>query len=468
MYNYRRATIDRDSNHLNEPLLKHSRIDIIGASWLLPMSVAPDDSESQSIVIENGAIAFQDGRIIDIGDYESLLETHANSAHEAHHDFLDEHILLPGLINNHGHLAMTLLRGYADDLALSTWLESHIWPAEAEWVSDDFVLDGSMLAMAEMLLSGTTTATDMYFFPEASAKAAQLSGIRTNIFFPVMEFPSAWGSGPDEYLEKGLALRDLYKQEPLINIGLGPHAPYTVSDQSFEKVAMYSAELDAPLQIHLHETEKEILDSIEQYGCRPLERLKNLGVLNQHSQLVHATQLTDSEIESIKTLGSSVIHCPQSNLKLASGFAPISKLRDKGVPIGIGTDSAASNNSLDLFEEIRTSALINKYLSGDAAASTSYTALYEATMGGAQASGLAQQIGSLETGKLADFIAVDTANIRMQPMHNPISQLVHTAAGHAINHSWVQGNKLVDNGELTQVDPSELIDKAQHWRQKMA
>ncbi len=448
--------------------MKQDAIEVVGASWVIPMTESPEEQDLQPTIIENGAVAMRDGKIVEVGDYASIIEQHSLEQTASSHTFFDDQILLPGLINCHGHMAMSLLRGYADDLNLQNWLEDHIWPAEARLVSETFVYDGAQLAIAEMLLTGTTTASDMYFYPESTAKAAAEAGIRCNIFFPILEFPSAWGGGPQEYLEKGLALRDTYKQSTAISIGLGPHAPYTVSNASFEKAVMYSEELDAPIQTHLHETAREIEDSIKEHGCRPIERLQQLGALGANTQLVHMTQTSEQDLAILKTQGCSVIHCPHSNLKLASGFPPVSALQRANIALGFGTDGAASNNSLDLFETLRISALVGKHLDEDAASNSSYRALYQATKGGAIAAGLENLTGSLDIGKQADLITVNTRNIGMQPLHNPVSQLVHTAAGKAVSNVWVSGKQLVSEGELIHQDAQELVEKAQRWQRTIS
>ena len=449
-----------------------SNLTLIGARWLLTMGAEPFSPDSHqaeaSSCIENGAVAFSDGVIVDVGDFESLREKYLARELSFSSEFFDDHILMPGLINNHGHLAMSLLRGYADDLALDSWLQDHIWPAEAQWVSPEFVRDGSSLAMAEMLLSGTTTFGDMYFFPEECARTAEVIGMRGNLYFPILEFPSAWASNADEYLEKGLELHDTYRHSELISIGFGPHAPYTVSDQSFEKVAMYSAELDAQVQVHLHETSKEIEDSLKEFDCRPFERLSKLGLIGSRTQVVHATQLDDNEISQIADSGCSIIHCPSSNMKLASGFPPISKILEANIPLGLGSDSAASNNSLDLFEEARLSTLVSKLNDMNAASFPRYSALYAATKGGALAAGIEQTTGSIEVGKKADIIAIDTLRVGLQPIHNPFSQILNTAAGNAVNHVWVNGELVVSNKQLTRVDSQDIIETAQAWQSRLA
>ena len=463
---------------LTEPAVKDSSTQLIGARWLLTMAASPSASAETASLIENGGVVVRNGVITEVGDFDSLnnqLREQSHSDNQNHTDhlgfesnFLEEHILLPGLINNHGHLAMSLLRGYADDTPLQTWLQDHIWPAESKFVSSEFVRDGSLLAMTEMLLSGTTTFADMYFFPEECAEAAEVAGMRANIFFPVLEFPSAWGSGADDYLEKGLALHDRYKNMSLINIGFGPHAPYTVSNGTFEKVAMYSAELEAAIQTHLHETANEIQESIAEHGCRPIMRLKELGVLGSRTQTVHMTQIENEEIDILANVGGSVIHCPSSNLKLASGFPPLQKMLNAGLAVGLGTDGAASNNTLDLLEEARLSSLVSKFINKDASCYSCYQALYCLTKGGAEAAGLGEQLGSLEVGKQADIIAINTQTAALQPVHNPYSQIVNTAAGAAVNHVWINGNAIVRNRLLVNVEQADIIERAQHWQSQLA
>ncbi|MCV6605294.1 MAG: TRZ/ATZ family hydrolase, partial [Porticoccaceae bacterium] len=339
---------------------------------------------------------------------------------------LAEHLLIPGLVNAHGHGAMSLLRGYADDQPLHTWLNDHIWPAEQQWVSEPFVRDGTNLAMAEMIRSGTTCFADMYFFPEAIAAAASRCGLRAQVAFPVFDFPSNWGSGPDDYIHKGLALRDGYKNDDMIQIAFGPHAPYTVADEALQKVATYSEELATPIHIHLHETAQEVADEQQKTGLRPIERLNQLGVMSPLTQCVHMTQINDTDLTLLHDSGAHVIHCPESNLKLASGFCPVKQLLDRGINVALGTDGAASNNDLSLLGEMKTAALLAKAIADDATALNAHSALRMATLAGARALGMGDRVGSIEAGKAADLTAVRLDELESLPLFNPVSQLVYT------------------------------------------
>ena len=433
------------------------RIDtLISARWIIPIRPA-------ETLLENHAIAIHAGEIIDI-----LPATDALKRYDASHGIdLPQHVLCPGLINAHGHAAMSLFRGMADDTPLQAWLEQHIWPAEAQWVSEEFVRDGSQLAIAEMLRSGTTTFSDMYFFPNIVAKAASEAGIRAQIAFPIFNFPTIWGHDPDDYIRKGLMVRDDFKHSELVEVVFGPHAPYTVDDKALQRVAVLASELDISIHIHVHETQQEVDEEIAQHGKRPLARLNDLGLLGPRTQLVHMTALNDDDIELVKLSGAHVVHCPQSNLKLASGFCPVQQLEQAGITVALGTDSAASNNNLDMFAEIRTAALLAKAVSGDAAALTDWQALEAATLSGAKALSIDSKVGSLEIGKQADIIAVDLSAIEQQPVYHPISQLVYTACGHHVTHSWINGHCVLEDREPVNLKLREISAKAQQWRDKI-
>lgn len=429
---------------------------LICAQWIIPIRPA-------NTVLEHHAIAIRDGKIVDI-----LPQDQAQQRYDAEYGIdLPEHVLCPGLINAHGHAAMSLFRGMADDTPLQVWLEQHIWPAEAQWVSEAFVRDGCQLAIAEMLRSGTTTFSDMYFFPDIVAKTASEAGIRAQIAFPVFNFPTVWGSDPDDYIRKGLAVRDDFKHSERVEVVFGPHAPYTVGDEALKKVAMLAAELDISIHIHVHETQQEVDDSLQQHGQRPIARLNALGILGPRTQLVHMTALNDEDIELVKLSGASVVHCPQSNLKLASGFCPVKQLCDNDITIALGTDSAASNNSLDMFAEMRSAALIAKAVSGDASAFGDWQALEAATLGGARALSIDNKVGSLEVGKQADIIAIDFSNIEQQPVYQPISQLVYTGCGQQVSHSWINGQRVLEDRQPTQLDLREIAAKTRQWRDKI-
>jgi len=378
---------------------------------------------------------------------------------------LDQQLLMPGLINCHGHAAMSLLRGYADDLPLQTWLEEHIWPTESHSVNEQFVYDGTRLAIAEMLLSGTTCFSDMYFYPESSAKAAHESGMRAHIMFPVMDAANNWARDADDALHKGLTLRDVFRSQALIDVGFGPHAPYTISDGVLKRIATYAEELQAPVQIHLHETEQEVQQSLETYGVRPIERLHNLGLLGPLTQCVHMTQLQPQDQALLEATGAHVIHCPQSNMKLASGSCKVQALLDAEVNVALGTDGAASNNDLNMFAELQTAALLGKLVANNPAALNTQTTLELATINGAKAMGIDDKVGSLEKGKQADVIAVDFSSLQAQPTFNPLSQLIYTGIGQAVRHSWVAGRQLVDNFQLTAMNTDELSAAGQRWQQ---
>lgn len=429
---------------------------IVSARWILP--VRPTGR-----LYEHCALVLQDGNIIEIVPTSGI---DSQFDYQEHID-LPNQLLMPGLINMHGHAAMSLFRGLADDLPLMEWLQDHIWPAEGEWVDEQFVRDGTQLAMAEMLLSGTTCFSDMYFYPEAAAGAAFEAGMRAQINFPILDFPTQWGSGPEDYIHKGLKLHDNYRSVDLINIGFGPHAPYTVSDEPLKRIAVLAEELQAPIQIHMHETAQEVSDSIANFGVRPLQRIADLGLLGPATQLVHMTQIDDQDIELLTTYSAHVVHCPESNLKLASGFCPIHTLQEHGINTCLGTDGAASNNDLSLFDEMHTASLLGKGVAQRADALKSDTAIEMATINAATAMGLDNIIGSLEKGKRADFIAIDFSNLQQAPIYNLKSHLVNTHVSHLVTHVWVDGKCLVAERELQTLDTKDIYSKACAWQVKI-
>ena len=380
------------------------------------------------------------------------------------HVELREHALIPGLVNAHTHAAMSLMRGIADDLPLMRWLEEHIWPAEAKHVSPAFVKDGTLLACAEMLRGGVTCFNDMYFFPGAALEAALEAGMRASLGMIVFDVPSAYGADPDDYLAKGLALRDQWREHPLVSFCLAPHAPYTVSDATFGKIATMAGEVDVPLHIHLHETDDEIRRSVAEHGVRPLERLRRLGLLGPGLIAVHAVHLEDAEIALLAKHGASVAHCPSSNLKLASGFAPAAKLAAAGVNLALGTDGAASNNRLDLFGEMRLAALLAKAVAGDAEAMPAHVALRAATLGGAAALGLEARIGSLVAGKAADLAAVRIAGPELSPCYDPLSHLVYAAGREHVSDVWVAGRRLMQDKKLLNSTLEGLDTRSKLWQ----
>ncbi len=408
--------------------------------------------------------------VVDAGKIAAVLPTDEakrrfNATTEYH---LPDYVLMPGLVNTHGHGAMSLLRGFADDLPLQEWLSDHIWPTEERWVGEEFVRDGTELAMAEMLLSGTTCFSDMYFFPDQVAACARKAGMKTQVAFPVVEFPSSWARTAEQYIHKGLELYDEYKTDALVDIAFGPHAIYTVSDDTLIKVISLTGELDTAIQIHLHETAQEIADAVGKDGCRPLEKLHRLGALSPQTQCVHMTQISDADIELLVHTGAHVLHCPQSNMKLASGFCPTAQLLDNGINVALGTDGAASNNSLNLFAAMNLAALIAKGFSGDPATLNANQALTMATINGARGLGRGEEMGSIEVGKAADLITIDMATIQTQPLYNPLSQLVNSDCSRRVSNVWVDGQLLVADGELQTLSQAEIINKARYWQSKIA
>lgn len=432
---------------------------LVHAQWIIPVHPV-------NTAIANHAIAIHEGNILDVLPSEQAQSKYTGK--QTLH--LSTHALLPGLINAHGHAAMSLFRGLADDLPLMDWLNDHIWPAEGKWVSEDFVHDGTELAIAEMLRGGTTCYSDMYFFPDVAAKVAEQVGMRAQYVCPVLDFPTVWGSGPDEYLAKALDLAISYADSSLISVGLGPHAPYTVADKPLENIRELSTEYDIPVQIHLHETAHEVEEALKESTERPIARLKRLGLISANIplQCVHMTALNDQDIADIESSGASVIHCPESNLKLASGFCPTQRLIDAKINVALGTDGAASNNDLDLFGEMRTAALIGKAVANDASAIDARTALEMATINGARALGLDDICGSLEVGKAADMIAVNLASLNTQPSYDPISDIVYSLASNQVDYVWVAGIPQLTNGKLVKLDEQTLIDKAISWSAKIS
>ena len=429
---------------------------LIEARWIVPV-------EPADVVLENHAVVVDDGRIVAVlPQNEAAIRFSARS-----HKRLEQHVLIPGLVNLHTHAAMSLLRGLADDLPLMEWLQQHIWPAEAQHVSEQFVYDGTRLACAEMLRGGITCFNDMYFFPGAAADAALASGIRAAIGLITVDFPSSYATDTDDYLAKGLAARDQRLEEPLLTFCLAPHAPYTVSDAGFAKVLTLAEQIELPIHLHLHETVQEIDESVQRFGMRPVERLRRLGLLSPALIAVHGVHLDAHEIELLAQHGCSLAHCPSSNLKLASGIAPVSALLGKGINVGLGTDGAASNNRLDLLQEMRLAALLAKEQSGRADALNAHQVLHMATLAGARALGLDAQVGSITPGKAADLCAVALDDLVLAPCYEPVSHLTYAVGREHVSAVWVAGRIRVENGQLLESNETGLIKLALLWQNKI-
>jgi 5-methylthioadenosine/S-adenosylhomocysteine deaminase len=444
---------------------KHPLI-ALAAEWILPMTQTPTCSHHDLEAVqwlEDHAIIVEDRKILDVLPKDQVFSRYPDCEMTE----FDGMALMPGLINAHCHAAMSLLRGYSDDLPLHQWLETAIWPVEAQFVDDEFVYQGTQLAIAEMLRGGTTCFQDMYFMPDQIAKAAQQSGIRANIGLMVVDSETVWARDASECISKGLNVYDQYKHNSNLTFSFAPHAPYTVSPQTLEKLSTLSFELSLNIHMHLHETAAEVFDYQKKHDIRPLEQLHKLGLLNPQLNAVHMTQLNDQEISWLAETGTHVIHCPQSNMKLASGCCPTGQLLDAGVNLAIGTDGAASNNDLDMLAELQSAALLAKIDCLDPEKLSAYQALYAATMGGAKALGLENEIGSLEPGKQADVIAIDLNQIETQPVYNPVSQIVYAASRNQVTHVWVAGKHLLNNRQLTSLNESSILNNARSWKNKI-
>ncbi len=430
---------------------------LLHARWIIPV-------EPRGTVLEHHCLAIDEGRITAI-----LPSSDARRTFQAQTTIeLDRHALVPGFVNAHTHAAMSLLRGIADDLPLMDWLQRHIWPAEQKWVNEQFVHDGTQLAIAEMLRSGTTCFSDMYFYPDVTARVSAAAGMRVCAGMILIDFPTVYAGNSDEYLAKGLAVHDEYRHHPLVHFSFAPHAPYTVSDEPLKRVQVLADELDLPIHMHVHETAGEIADSLKAGGQRPLERLQQLGLLSPSLVAVHMTQLEEADIQRVADSGANVVHCPESNLKLASGFCPTQKLLDAGINVALGTDGAASNNDLDMLGEMRTAALLGKAVHADASALPAADVLQMATLNGARALGLADHIGSLAPGKWADIAAVDLGRLETQPLYDPVSQLIYAAVREQVSDVWVAGQHLLRKRELTQIDLADVMQRVRGWQQRIS
>jgi len=429
---------------------------LIEAGYVVPI-------EPHAVVLEDHAVAVRGSEIVAVLPTAEARARFAAARTVSRPDAA----LLPGLVNAHTHNPMTLLRGIADDLPLMVWLQQHIWPVETAVIGPEFVADGTALAIAEMLRGGTTCANENYFFSDVQAAVYKQHGFRARVGTVIIDFPTAWAKTSDEYFERACEVHDQWRDDPLIGIAFAPHAPYTVNDANFERVRMLSDQLDVPVHLHTHETAQEIADSLKQYGQRPLARLDRLGLVNDRLIAVHMTQLTDAEIHLCAERGVSVVHCPESNLKLASGFCPACALQRAGVNLAIGTDGCASNNDLDMFSENRTAAILAKAVANDATALDAATTLRAATLGGARALGFGEKIGSIEVGKQADLICVDLSALETQPLHNVLSQLVYAAGRQQVSDVWIAGQRKLDQRVLVDMDTDALVANARQWRERI-
>ncbi len=430
---------------------------LLHARWIIPVSAGDP-------CLADHSIAIHEDRIIDILPTESARNSYAAGVE---HEY-GQHALIPGLINAHTHAAMSLFRGLSDDIALMDWLQNHIWPAESKWVNEDFVQCGTELAVAEMLRSGTTCFNDMYFFPDITARVAQKAGIRACVGLIVIDFPTVWAGAADEYIEKGIAVHDSFRNDDLINTVFAPHAPYTVSDRPLEKIRSFAHEMDIPITMHVHETAHEIDEAVARTGMRPLQRLAELGLVSPSLLAVHMTQLEQNEMDLLASSGCHVVHCPESNLKLASGFCPVSELHDRGINVALGTDGAASNNDLNMLGEMRCAALMAKGVAADPTALPASAALRMATINGARALGIDDHAGSLEPGKSADLVAINMDSIETTPVYDPVSHLVYSCSREQVSDVWIAGRHVLKNRVLTGMDELSIRSQAREWSCKIS
>jgi len=429
---------------------------IIQTKWLITC-------EKNQPLLEDHALVIHQGKIKDILPNKLAKERYMAKTTENY----ATHAVMPGLVNTHTHLAMNMFRGLADDLALMNWLTNHIWPAEKKWVSQEFVRDASLFAMAEMIRSGTTCFNDMYFFLQATAEAADIAGMRGSIGITVIDFPTAWAATTDEYFSKGLDFYEKYKNHDRIKATLAPHAIYTVSDKNLVRVKEVSDKYNLKINMHIHETADEINQSIQQTQQRPLKRLQTLGLLSPQLIAVHMTQINQTDLEILQSTQPNIVHCPQSNMKLASGACPVVKLQEHGLNIALGTDGAASNNDLNMLEEMRSATFMAKYSTSNPESLSAQEVVTMATLNGAKALGIDDVTGSLKIGKAADFIAINLEAIETLPVYHPVSQIVYSASRSQVTDVWVAGKQLLKNRELTTLDEQDLIKKAKYWGEKI-
>ncbi|CAI5721104.1 unnamed protein product [Hyaloperonospora brassicae] len=443
---------------------------IIFAAYVVPVIPRNAILSDHAIVVDKSRIVALLPRVEAITRFVGVDERH-----------LSAHIVTPGLVNLHTHSAMTLLRGLADDKALCDWLVQDIWPTEAAFVCPEFVKAGMTHAVAEMLRCGTTCCNDMYFFPNEVCRVLEETGFRGAVGQIIMEFPGPYGSGPDEYLRK--AEPNLEKYAPgchdLITVTMAPHAPYTVSDTSLQRADALAKKYKARVHMHLHETASECSDSENlnrasmschqsDQNLRPLANLKRMDLLSERLICTHMTQLTETEMDAVAAAGAHVVHCPSSNLKLASGIAPVTEMIKRGVNVGIGTDGAASNNSLDMLSEMKLTAILAKAQTLQCSSLPAVEVLQMATLNGARALGLDQDIGSIEVGKRADVIAIKCDSVEMIPMYNAISHIVYVAGREHVSDVWINGKHLLDDHKLTTIDEAQVKQSVREWAAKIS
>ncbi|RZW17599.1 MAG: amidohydrolase [Desulfobulbaceae bacterium] len=428
---------------------------IVSGSYLLPTC-------HQQNCIKNGAVAIANDTIVDIGERSHLLKRYpeVREIHEPHG------LVMPGLVNTHTHAAMSCFRGFADDLPLMTWLQEYIFPVEAQ-LDSSMVYYSTLLSIAEMIKSGTTSFCDMYLFAKDVARAAEQAGIRSWIGEVLYDFQSpSYGKLEDGFIYVREML-ELYRDHPLITITVDPHSVYTCAPSLLKKCGLLAEEFDTLLVTHLAETETEVDLCRTEHGATPVSHLENLGLLDNNLLAAHCVKLNENDIELLAARDVKVSHCQESNMKLASGTAPIPALLQRGVTVSIGTDGSASNNDVDMFSEMNTVAKVHKVSTMDPTIMNAETTLHAATLGGASALGVDDQIGSLEPGKKEDLIVLDLNQPHLTPLYNIPSHLVYAARGADVVHSIINGTVVMQNRKLLTLDESALIVRMSDIAQKV-
>ena len=429
---------------------------IIHGRWVIPC----ENSE----VLENHALVLLQGKILDVLPSKKASQEYSAPVVER----FSSHALLPGFVNAHTHIGMNLFRGLADDLSLMDWLHHHIWPAERAWVSHELVYDASLLAAAEMIRSGTTCFNEMYFFLQATAQAADHAGLRGQIGITVIDFPTAWAKNVDEYLDKGLGFYEEYKNHERIGCTLAPHAIYTVGEETLVRIQRLAEKHRLRINMHIQETQEEIVLSLAKTKKRPLRRLHDIGLVTPDLIAIHLSQINEEDLEILRQGKPQLVHCPESNMKLGSGVCPVHSFHENDLNVALGTDGVASNNDLDMISEMRSAAFLSKVTTLNPQSLPATAALRMATLNGAKALGLDKVIGSLRAGKAADFIAIDLGGLETQPLYHPNSQIVYSASRQQVSDVWVAGKRLMKKRKLLTLDEKELLKKAKYWQKKLA
>jgi len=429
---------------------------LVTARWVIP--VEPDER-----VLGHHAVAIRAGRIVAV-----LPADEARARFDAA-EVLDRphHVLMPGLVNAHTHAAMVLLRGRAENLLLGPWLRSAIWPLERRWVDPEYVRDGTELAIAEMLRGGVTCFSDDHLWPEVVAQAAAELHMRASVGLVVTEAATSWATTADEYIDRGMHLRDQYHGDPLIATHFAPHAPYSVSDATLARVRRLADELDLPVAIHLHENAWEVEQSVQKSGRRPLARLAALGLASPQLVAVHMTQVDEQDLDTLAEAGASVVHCPESNLKLGNGVCPLPRLLGRGIRVALGTDGAASNNDLDVLGEARTAGLLASGVSASPGTLVASDLLRMATLEGARVLGLGETTGSLVPGKWADLCCLDLRQPRSWPVNEVPAAVVYAASSQQVTDAWVAGRRLLADRALIYLDEDDVLARAAAWRDRL-